>query len=88
MIIHKYLNHEVFCLDDVPNNIKSYFGPSHENRCLFEVYGEDMKLIYGWVIKEVDSKDKLKVDYNVFAKNQDKVRYNVLNQLIERGDIS
>lgn len=88
MIIHKYLNHEVFCLDDVPNNIKSHFGPSHENRCLFSVYGEDMKLIYGWVIKEVNSKNELDIDYRIFAKNQDKVRYNVLNQLIEKGDIS
>jgi hypothetical protein len=55
---------------------------------LFEVYGEDMKLIYGWVIKETNQKNELDTDYRIFAKNQAKVRYNVLNQLIENGDIS
>lgn len=88
MIIHKYLNHEVFCLDDVPNNIKSHFGPSHENRCLFSVYMEDRKDVYGWVMKETNPKDELDIDYRIFAKNQDKVRYNVIRNLIVRGDIS
>lgn len=40
----KYNNNEVACLD-VPNRIKWYFGPAHEDRVLYEVEG------LGYIIK-------------------------------------